>query len=235
MPEDDGPDGARARMVREQLAGRGIRLPAVLQAMGRVPRERFVDAAMAAHAYDDAPLPIGAGQTISQPWVVARMLEAAAPAAGDTVLEVGAGSGYVAAVLACIARRVCALERQPLLAAAARERLRALGLVDVDLREGDGSLGWPEDVRFDAIVVSAGGPALPPALKAQLAPGGRLVMPVGDGALQRLVCFTRGRGAGAEADADGEGTLQTLGAVRFVPLVGAQGWPEAPADPAPRR
>lgn len=205
------PAAARARMVSTQLVARGIRSPAVLQAMGAVPRERFVDAALAPLAYRDGPLPIGAGQTISQPYIVARMAEAAALAPGDSVLEVGAGSGYAAAVLGRLAAEVCALERHAALADAARARLQALGVANVDLRHGNGTLGWPEARRFDAIVVSAGGAEVPPALKAQLAPGGRLVMPVGDAARQQLRVLTLGD--------DGAWRESTLEAVRFVPLV----------------
>ncbi|MEF7617613.1 protein-L-isoaspartate(D-aspartate) O-methyltransferase [Aquincola sp. MAHUQ-54] len=208
----------RADMVASQLAARGIQSPAVLHAMGTVPRERFVDEADAAVAYEDAPLPIAQGQTISQPYIVAAMIEAADVRAGDVVLEVGAGSGYATAVLSLIADRVCAVERHAALVDAARERLQALGCFNVDLRQGDGSLGWPVPRSFDVIIVSAAAPQVPPALKAQLAEGGRLVMPVGDEGEQRLVKVTR-----SSAQAFDE---EVLTPVRFVPLVGAQGWPE---------
>ena len=207
----------RAEMVR-LLRARGIRGEAVLAAIGAVPRERFVAPGWRHLAYDDGPLPIGEGQTISQPWVVAAMAEAAEVAPGDAVLEVGAGCGYAAAVLARLGARVAALERLPGLAAAARANLAAAGIDGVDLRVGDGSVGWPQPgARFDAIIVSAAGPEVPPALRAQLAPGGRLVMPVGTRAWQHLVRLRR--------VGDDRCDSERLSEVRFVPLVGAQGWP----------
>jgi protein-L-isoaspartate(D-aspartate) O-methyltransferase len=199
-------------MVERQLRRRGIRDPRVLEAFGSVPREAFVDAADQASAYDDRPLSIGAGQTISQPYVVAIMIEAVAPQAADRVLEVGAGSGYAAALLACLAARVYAVERQPRLAAAARERLTRLGCANVDLRAADGTQGLPEVAPFDVILVSAGGPAVPPPLIDQLTPGGRLVMPVGGRREQRLLRVTK--------SAVGTIDYEDLGAVSFVPLLG---------------
>ncbi|HEY9067253.1 MAG TPA: protein-L-isoaspartate(D-aspartate) O-methyltransferase [Burkholderiaceae bacterium] len=215
---DPTPADRRTRMVSTQLESRGIRSQAVLRAMREVPRERFVEPGMEEFAYEDSPLPIAAGQTISQPYIVAAMIEAAEVAPGDTVLEVGAGSGYAAAVLSRIAGRVCAMERHDALAHAARERLAALGYSNVELRAGDGSTGWPEPLQFDAILVSATAPAVPPALQGQLAIGGRLVVPVGTRERQRLVKVTR---TAAQAF-----DREEMEAVAFVPLIGAQGWAE---------
>jgi protein-L-isoaspartate(D-aspartate) O-methyltransferase len=204
-------------MVERQLAARGIDSPPVLAAMGRVRREVYVPRELRAHAYDDAPLPIGEGQTISQPYVVAYMLAALGLAGGERVLEVGTGSGYAAAVLAEIAAQVYTLERHPALARAAAERLALDGYRNVEVRAGDGTLGWPEAAPFDAIVVAASGPSVPPTLREQLKVGCHLVIPVGspDG-LQVLKRITRTAGdRWSEAD---------LGGVRFVPLIGSEGW-----------
>jgi protein-L-isoaspartate(D-aspartate) O-methyltransferase len=208
----------RNRMVDEQIAGRGIHDPAVIAALREVPRHAFVPSYLRDDAYEDAPLPIGAGQTISQPYIVALMLEAAGIGPADRLLEVGAGSGYATALASRIAARVYAIERVESLCEEARERLATLGYADrIELRCGDGSTGWPEAAPFDAIVVSAGAPAAPAALKAQLADGGRLVLPVGaDAHSQRLVRITR-RGALTFSE-------ETLCAVRFVPLIGEQAW-----------
>ena len=208
----------RARMVDEQLAARGIRDPLVLAAMRQVPREAFVPETSRPYAYEDGPLPIGAGQTISQPYIVALMLEAAQLKATDRVLEVGAGSGYATAIASRIAAHVCAIERHPSLADAARELLRALGYDrNVDLHCGDGSGGWPEAAPFDAIIVSASAPEVPAALRAQLALGGRLVLPVGPtNETQELVKVTRRDTTRFDQE--------TLCAVRFVPLIGAHAW-----------
>src|SRR5215207_7426208 len=170
----------RARMVKVQIAGRGMRDRSVLDAMRRVPREAFVLPGFEEFAYEDGPLPIGEGQTISQPYIVALMIEAAEVKPGDHVLEVGAGSGYAAAVLSHIADRVYAIERHPSLGEAARRRFETLGYDNVELSVGDGTRGWPDVAPFDAILVSAGGPEIPQALKEQLAIGGRLVIPVGE-------------------------------------------------------
>lgn len=206
----------REHMVATQLTGRGIRSAAVLGAMRTVPREAFVAPGDEDHAYDDAARPIAQRQTLSQPYIVALMAEAAELAPGDAVLEVGAGSGYAAAVLSRIAAHVVAIERNATLADAARQRLAALGYRNVDIVQGDGTLGRPGGGRFDAILVAAGGPEVPQALKAQLADGGRLVMPVGHPGRQRLVKITRlGEGGYAR---------EVLADVTFVPLVGAQGW-----------
>ncbi|MCA8963987.1 MAG: protein-L-isoaspartate(D-aspartate) O-methyltransferase [Planctomycetes bacterium] len=212
------PDLAHQRqlMVEHQLAGRGIRAPRVLQAMATLRRELFVPAHAAASAYEDRPLPIGAGQTISQPFVVARMLAALELTGTERVLEVGTGSGYVAALLAMLAREVFTIERHAQLARTAAEHLARSGFPQVHVRRGDGTLGWPEHAPFDAILVSAGGPRVPPALRSQLAAPGRLVMPVGeDQGSQTLLCQQRLMNGWRE---------RALGSVVFVPLVGAQGW-----------
>lgn len=183
--------------------------------MGAVPRHHFVAEQLADSAYDDRPLPIGQGQTISQPFMVALMVEAAKIEPEDHVLEVGTGSGYGAAVLGRLARSVVTIERHGSLARAAAARLAALGASNVQVVEGDGSLGWPESAPYDAIVVTAAGPSVPPALRAQMAEGGRLIMPVGPRrGEQRLLRLIR---SGDHLD------LEDLGGVRFVPLVGAQG------------
>jgi protein-L-isoaspartate(D-aspartate) O-methyltransferase len=208
---------AREAMVRSQIAARGIRDPTVLAAFRAVPREAFLPPELHEFAYQDSPLPIEQGQTISQPYIVALMAAALRLAPGDRVLEIGTGSGYAAAILAQIARRVYTIERHAELAELAASRLAQLGLRHVEVRCGDGSLGWPEHAPYDAIVVAAGGPHVPRALLEQLAPGGRLVMPVGEGReLQKLVRVTRER--------DGTFASEDLEDVRFVPLIGAQGW-----------
>lgn len=209
----------RQRMVQVQIAARGVRDPGVLKAMGEVPRERFVPEEYLRYAYDDCPLPIGAGQTISQPFIVAVMIEAAEVKPGDRVLEIGAGSGYAAAVLSRIAASVVAIERRADLAEAAGRRMRELGYDNVEVICADGSAGYPGGAPYDAIIASAGAPAIPQALKEQLDLGGRLVIPVGsaeDG--QRLVKLRR----------DSATTLieEDLGAVAFVPMIGVQGWRE---------
>jgi protein-L-isoaspartate(D-aspartate) O-methyltransferase len=214
---------ARERMVRTQLEARGIRHAAVLDAMRRVPREAFVEPSQAEFAYDDEPLPIGLGQTISQPYIVAAMIEAVRPTASDRALEIGTGSGYSAAVLAALVSEVYTVERLQSLADEARRRLAALGYQNVHVRHGDGTLGWAEHAPYDVIIVTASGPRVPDALLAQLAAGGRLIMPVGPtlGA-QRLVRVTR--------SADGRDAYEDREGVAFVPLIGAEAW----QDPAPR-
>jgi protein-L-isoaspartate(D-aspartate) O-methyltransferase len=209
---------ARNRMVEAQIARRGLRDPRILAAMRTVPREVFVDLRYRERAYEDGALPIAQGQSISQPYIVAAMLEAAELEDDDRVLEVGAGSGYTAALLGRVADKVFAVERHAVLTEAARERLRALGYDNVELKTDDGGLGWPQAAPFDAIIVSAGGPKIPESLKSQLAIGGRLVMPVGEMDEQRLVRLTRvGRT---------EFERESLGAVCFVKLIGAEGWKE---------
>ena len=209
------PAEKRERMVARQIEKRGIRNPRVLAAMAEVPRERFVPAQLAGRAYEDGPLPIGEDQTISQPYIVALMIEAADVAPGDRVLEVGAGSGYAAAVMACIADRVYAIERHETLAKSARRRVVELGYDNLTVLTGDGSLGLSAHAPYDAIVVSAGSDAVPEPLRQQLAIGGRLVVPVGGASIQSLFCVTRtGEDSWTEND---------LGGVRFVPLIGEHG------------
>lgn len=209
----------RERMVETQIASRGIRDARVLDAMRAVLREAFVPEHLSDLAYEDGPLPIGEGQTISQPYIVALMAEAAAIGPGDRVLEIGAGSGYGAAVLSRLAGSVHAIERHGALARAAGERLGWLGYANVSIREGDGTLGWPEAAPFDAILVTAVGPEVPERLSRQLAPGGRLVMPVGRRAGgQRLLRLTR-RDETVFDETD-------LGFVSFVPLIGAHAYRE---------
>jgi protein-L-isoaspartate(D-aspartate) O-methyltransferase len=209
---------ARLGMVETHLVGRGIRHPGVLRAMAAVPRERFVPESEAPHAYDDSALPIDECQTISQPYVVALMLEAIAPAAVDRVLEIGTGSAYATAVLAEIVAEVYTVERLHILAVAARLRLAELGYRNVHVREGDGTLGWVEHAPYDGIVVTAGGPDVPPPLLPQLRVGAHLVIPVGPTPrAQELVRVTR-RGADEYA-------RESLGPVVFVPLIGEAGWP----------
>jgi protein-L-isoaspartate(D-aspartate) O-methyltransferase len=204
-------------MVESQLRRRGIRDERVLAAMGAIPRERFVPPSDRSHAYGDAALPIEAGQSISQPYMVARMTELLGVRPGDRVLEIGTGSGYQAAILASLGARVVSLERHAELAEEARKRLEPLGLADaVEIRVADGSLGDPSGGPFDGIVVTAAAPNIPEALLDQIADGGRLVIPVGPRDRQRLVVVTR-HGNEWEQQSDGE--------VVFVPLVGAGGWP----------
>ena len=215
----------RNRMVAEQIARRGVNDPSVLEAMRLVPREEFVPADLAEAAYEDGPLPIGYGQTISQPFIVAAMTEAARVKPGDRVLEIGTGSGYGAAVLSKIAAKVYTIERIEALADSAGERLAALGYDNVHVRCGDGTLGWAQHAPYDAIIVTAGGPSVPPALVNQLKDGGRLVMPVGSAQRsQRLVRCTR--------TGPGSYTREDLEWVAFVPRLGEQGWPVAAGEDA---
>jgi protein-L-isoaspartate(D-aspartate) O-methyltransferase len=204
-------------MVQRQIAGRGVRSEKVLDAMRKVPRERFLPNGQGVWAYDDAPLPIGDGQTISQPYIVAYMTEALALVGGEKVLEIGTGSGYAAAVLAEIAADVYTIERIDGLAIMARANLAELGYQNVHVRQGDGTLGWPEHAPFDGIIVTAGGPDVPDTLKNQLKIGGRLVMPIGKTAwYQELVRITR--------TTETEFDMEYLMPVRFVPLIGERGW-----------
>jgi protein-L-isoaspartate(D-aspartate) O-methyltransferase len=212
-------DEARRRMVRVQIAGRGVRDSRVLDAMLAVPREEFVTEDLAEFAYDDGPLPIGEAQTISQPYIVAMMIEAAEVRPSDRVLEVGAGSGYAAAVLSRIVAKVYAIERHASLAEEARARFRKLGYDNIELRVGDGTRGWPEAAPFDAILVAASAPEIPPALQEQLAIEGRLVLPVGKHLFTQRLRRVRRR---SETELEGE----DLGGVAFVPLIGEQGWAE---------
>ena len=213
-------------MVARQLVRRGIRDENVLDAMGSLPRELFVPSDIEADAYRDDALPIAAGQTISQPYIVARMTELLAPRAGMRVLEVGTGSGYQAAVLATIGCTVISIERHPDLAETARARLVELGLDRrVRIEVGDGSVGWPASAPFEGIIVTAAAPRVPPTLRSQLADRGRLVVPVGTPRSQDLVGVMR---LGNSFDE------RTFGSCIFVPLVGAEGFSiEAAADSPP--
>lgn len=207
----------RKTLVR-LLKKRGIEDEAVLEAMNTVPREEFVGAHQVRFAYEDIPLPIEEGQTISQPYIVALMTQALQPGASDTMLEIGTGSGYAAAVLSRVVSQVYTIERHASLAQRARERLARLGYDNVEVICGDGSLGWPEQAPYNGIVVTAGAPATPPSLLGQLAVGGRLVIPTGKSSnMQTLMRITRI----SEQDTQTE----ELSAVRFVPLVGDEGWP----------
>jgi protein-L-isoaspartate(D-aspartate) O-methyltransferase len=213
---------ARRRMVEEQLAGRGIRDPRVLAAMNAVPRHAFVDPSFHARAYGDHALPTVEGQTISQPWIVARMLELTALEPDQRVLEVGTGSGYQTALLARLVERVFSVERVPGLLRAARARLDRLGIRNVALRHGDGSLGWQEFAPYARVLVAAAAPRVPDALLAQLNERGVLVIPVGGPTLQRLEVWRRGSGGTWHHTRHGE--------CRFVPLVGHDAWKPA-TDP----
>jgi protein-L-isoaspartate(D-aspartate) O-methyltransferase len=209
----------RRKMVAEQIAGRGIRNSAVLEAMNQVPREKFVHPTHQERAYDDGPLPIGAGQTISQPYVVALMIARLDLRASDKVLEIGTGSGYAAAVLSRIVRQVYSVERIPELLHFARRNLAQCGYSNIHLHQGDGTTGWPENAPYNAIVVAAGGPVVPGALRDQLVLNGRLIIPIGkDPRSQVLVRITR---TGPKSF-----HKETLSQVRFVPLIGEQGWEE---------
>ena len=207
----------RERMVSRQIEARGIKDPDVLEAMRKVRREEFVPARLKARAFDDGPLPIAEGQTISQPYIVALMTEALELEPGDKVLEIGTGSGYAAAVLGEVADEVYTIERHGKLAEQARERLEALGYDNVHVKHGDGTLGWIDEAPFDAIVSTAAGPEVPESLESQLVPGGRLVIPVGDRIMSQKLLRVR------RVD-DGEFETEDLGAVRFVPLIGEEGW-----------
>ncbi len=209
--------GARQRMVSEQLRRRDIVDPHVLAAFGDVPREEFVDEDLRTLAYEDSPLAIGFGQTISQPYVVAMTYQALRLDGHEKALEIGTGSGYAAAVLSRLVREVHTVERIPELAHMAAARLARLGYNNVQVHVGDGTLGWPTNAPYDAIAVAAGAPSPPPSLLSQLTIGGRIVIPHGDASSQRLVRITRKR--------DDEFVEEDLGDVRFVPLVGAEGWP----------
>lgn len=210
-------DLRRDFMIRYQLISRGIRDQAVLKAMQDVPRDEFVANAMKEHAYEDRPLPISYGQTISQPYIVAYMSEAMELSAADRVLEIGTGSGYAAAVLSRIVNKVHTVERVVSLAQNARQQLKRLGYTNIIVHEGDGSIGWPEQAPYDAIVVTAAAPDVPKPLLEQLAIGGRLVIPVGQSLdLQMLIRVRRLN----EKDYSSE---ELIG-VRFVPLIGEKGW-----------
>jgi protein-L-isoaspartate(D-aspartate) O-methyltransferase len=218
----------RQAMVAEQLAGRGITDARVLAAMESVPRELFVPESERRLAYADCALGIEAGQTISQPWIVAAICQGLELVGSESVLEIGTGSGYSAAVLAELARQVVSIERIESLGVGARERLSSLGFDAVDVRIGDGSLGCPEEAPFDAIAVHAAAPRPPAALLAQLAPGGRLVAPVASAGEEVLTRFRR-RPEGADQE-EAEFAREPLAPCRFVPLIGEQGYPPQPGE-----
>jgi protein-L-isoaspartate(D-aspartate) O-methyltransferase len=210
----------REAMVDRQLRRRGITDRHILDAFLKVPREAFISSDYAKLAYGDHPLPIEAGQTISQPYIVALMIQAAVIGPRDKVLEVGAGSGYAAAVISRIAARVIAIERQHELVDLARERICSLGYDNIEILEGDGTKGCRDRAPFDSILASASGSHVPKALLDQLAEGGRIVMPLGSpGWVQELVKLIKRPGGAVERE--------NLGAVRFVPLIGEEGWKDA--------
>jgi protein-L-isoaspartate(D-aspartate) O-methyltransferase len=216
-PPEPPMDERREEMVARQIADRGIHDANVLAAMRTVPREAFVSEEYTNYAYDDGPLPIMEGQTISQPYVVALMIQELQIGPEDTVLEIGTGSGYAAAIMSRIAAQVYTVERLESLVRYARKKLKALGYDNVHVHLGDGTLGWPTHAPYGAIIVAAGGPAVPAALKEQLAIGGRMIIPVGsEQRAQRLIKITR--------TADDAYEERTLSHVRFVPLIGQQGW-----------
>jgi len=205
----------REQMLDHQLMRRGVIDSRVLAAMRKVPRHLFVDEALRERAYGDHPLPIGEGQTISQPYIVALMTSLLGLTGQEKVLEVGTGSGYQTAVLGALARRVCSIERLPRLAERARATLEALGVANVWIRVGNGALGWPDEAPFDRILVAAGGPSVPPPLVEQLVEGGRLVLPVGSAEDQVLTVVER---------AGGETRTRQCGECKFVKLVGKYAW-----------
>lgn len=207
---------ARRRMVENQVIARGVTDPRVIDAMLKVPRHKFVEEALADQAYQDAPLPIGEKQTISQPYMVAVMSEALLLKGDETVLEVGTGSGYQAAVLALLCDRVFSLERLATLARRARRALDENGFSKVNIRLADGTLGWKDMAPFDGILVTAGAPSIPQEYLDQLAVGGRLIIPVGDRASQVLIRVTR--------VSEQEYREEKMLGCRFVPLIGSQGW-----------
>lgn len=207
---------ARRRMVENQVIARGVTDPRVIDAMLKVPRHKFVEEALADQAYQDAPLPIGEKQTISQPYMVAVMSEALQLKGDETVLEVGTGSGYQAAVLALLCDRVFSLERLATLARRARRALDENGFSKVNIRLADGTLGWKDMAPFDGILVTAGAPSIPQEYLDQLAVGGRLIIPVGDRASQVLIRVTR--------VSEQEYREEKMLGCRFVPLIGSQGW-----------
>jgi protein-L-isoaspartate(D-aspartate) O-methyltransferase len=210
----------REAMIERHLVKRGIREQAIIEAFRQVPREAFISSEYAQLAYGDHPLPIEAGQTISQPYIVALMIQAAEIGERDVVLEVGAGSGYAAAVISRIAAKVVGIERQHDLVDVARARLERLGFDNIEIVEGDGTKGCPDQAPFDAILAAASGSHVPRPLVEQLSPRGRIVMPVGDpGWVQELVKVTK--------QEDGILKQENLGGVRFVPLIGEEGWKDA--------
>jgi protein-L-isoaspartate(D-aspartate) O-methyltransferase len=221
-PSTDSEAARRARMVETQIVSRGVRAPRVLTAMREVPRHLFVEPTERARAYDDTPLPIAGNQTISQPYIVALMTELLDLEPGERVLEIGTGSGYQSAVLSRVCREVYSVEIVPELARAAAARLTAQGYTNVTVREGDGYRGWPEHAPFDGIIVTAAPERIPQPLLEQLAPGGRMVIPVG-GFFQELKVFRK--------DSAGKITEQAILPVRFVPMTGeVEKTPTAPEN-----
>lgn len=214
-PTSNNYDLARARMVREQLIPRGISDQRILDAMGSIPRNIFVQDALHGQAYGDFPLPIGEGQTISQPYIVALMTQALQLQGHETVLEIGTGCGYQSAVLARLCERVYTVERIKALHIMARRNLDRLKYLNVLCKIDDGTLGWPEYSPYDAIMVTAAGPTIPESLLDQLADPGRMVIPVGDRISQELVVVTKNEGIISE---------EIIEKVRFVSLIGSQGW-----------
>ena len=215
MAQQDQYEQERRRMVDLQIASRGVKDDRVLAAMRSVPRHLFVPISFREAAYNDCPLPIGRGQTISQPYIVAVMTELLQLTPGDRVLEIGGGSGYQAAILGTLAREVISIERIPDVAEMAKENLSGAGITSVTIVIGDGTLGYPAKAPYDAILITAAAPDLPPPLIDQLAEGGRLVAPVGSRDLQELVRCTKKEGAV---------TREYFGGVVFVPLLGEYGW-----------
>ncbi len=213
---DDRRAWERRRMVEDQIAFRGVHDPRVLEVLLAIPRHRFIPGEDRPDAYEDRPVPIGCGQTISQPYMVAIMTEWLCVAPGDRILEIGTGSGYQTAVLARLAREVVTVERHAALSDTARKLLQAMEFDNIEFVVGDGSLGWPEGAPYDGILVTAGAPRIPQALLDQLAEGGRLVAPVGNREEQQLVRVTRQGGQFKEEPGIG---------CRFVPLLGTEGWP----------
>ncbi|MBI2422400.1 MAG: protein-L-isoaspartate(D-aspartate) O-methyltransferase [Candidatus Hydrogenedentes bacterium] len=209
----------RRQMVRQQLRANGVHDERVLSAMYRVPRHEFIPPELRGHAYEDRPVPIGQGQTISQPLMVGHMTQLLALEGTERVLEIGTGSGYQTAILALLAQHVVSVERVEILADRARALLMRLGTGNAAVYAGDGTLGWPGCAPYDAILVTAGGPQVPPALQEQLAPGGRLVCPVGERDVQQLIVVRRTeRGLTRSID------MKCV----FVPLIGNAGWPDEP-------
>lgn len=206
----------RQHMVQNQIVRRGIHEPTLLTALNTVPRHLFVPPAAVDHAYDDSPLPIGEGQTISQPYIVALMIEAAKLENSMSLLEIGTGSGYAAAVASQLVKHVYTIERLPSLAKHAKEVCQSLGYLNIDVKEGDGTLGWPDKGPFDAIIVTAGAPVVPEILLSQLKEGGKIIIPVGNQWSQELLRIQK--------STDGKVTREVLELVRFVPLIGKEGW-----------
>jgi protein-L-isoaspartate(D-aspartate) O-methyltransferase len=215
--DDNSPEQARAQMVESQLRARDITDPEVLRVMGEMPREEFVPPEHRWRAYADGPLAIGAGQTISQPYIVALMTQVLRVGRDDEVLEIGTGSGYQTAILARLARRVYTIERFPELSASARSVLARLGLDNIEFRVGDGSCGWPEPRTFARIIITAAIPDFPPPLVAQLAQAGVMVGPVGRDSVQELIVAEKYRGKLVE---------RFVCSCRFVKLIGACGFSE---------